>query len=68
MHSQTGDFYKRQVTAQELLVSEGVAEQQVALFVGASYCAFAADSHPAEAKTFQRNVAEQTPGGLNEMI
>ncbi|CAE7676139.1 unnamed protein product [Symbiodinium necroappetens] len=63
-----GDFYKRQLTAQRWLSSNGVAEADAATWVGATFATFAADSSAAEADTFSKLVEEQTPGGLNEMV
>ncbi|CAE7397714.1 unnamed protein product [Symbiodinium natans] len=44
-----GDFYKRQLTAQQWLSSNGVAEEDAAAWVGATFATFAADSREAEA-------------------
>ena len=63
-----GDFYKRQLTAQQWLCSHGIAEADAASWVSASFSTFAADSLGAKAETFQKLVEEQTPGGLNEMV
>jgi len=62
-----GDFYKRQLTAQEWLVSNGLNEGVAASWVGAIYKVFASDSADAVPDTFAKLVHEQTPGGLNEM-
>jgi len=63
-----GDFYKRQATAQEWLESNGVHSKEAAKWVGASFATMAADSATAGPDTFKHLVAEQTPGGLNEMV
>ena len=63
-----GDFYKRQLTAQEWLVSCGVKKEQAGAYIGALFKTIAADSANAGADTFHDLVAEQTPGGLNEMV
>jgi len=63
-----GDFYRRQLAAQQWLVSHGVSDAEAAAHVGASYATFVADSAKAGAHTLQELVAEQTPGGLNEMV
>lgn len=63
-----GDFYKRQLTAQEWLVSHGVGQADAAAWVGASLATMAADSATAGPNDFEKLVAEQTPGGLNEMV
>lgn len=62
-----GDLYKRQLTAQEWLESHGVPRPDAAAWVGASFATMAADSSRPGPDTFERLVAEQTPGGLNEM-
>ncbi|CAJ1428151.1 unnamed protein product [Effrenium voratum] len=63
-----GDFYKRQLTAQQWLAKHGVAEADAASWVGATFSTFAADSATAKPETFECLVKEQTPGGLNEMV
>mmetsp|Transcript_63673 Transcript_63673/g.138697 ORF Transcript_63673/g.138697 Transcript_63673/m.138697 type:complete len:181 (-) Transcript_63673:34-576(-) len=63
-----GDFYKRQLTAQQWLVSHGVPKEPAAAFVGATFAAMAADSAKPGPETLEALIAEQTPGGLNEMV
>lgn len=63
-----GDFYKRQLTAQSWLSEHGVAASQAASWVGAIFATMAADSARPGPRTFEALVAEQTPGGLNEMV
>jgi len=63
-----GDFYKRQLTAQEWLVGGGVGKDQAGAWVGAVFKTIAADSAEASGETFRHLVDEQTPGGLNEMV
>ncbi|CAK0812633.1 unnamed protein product, partial [Prorocentrum cordatum] len=64
-----GDFYaRRQLTVQQWLVSHGVPEAQAAAWVGADFATMAADSAGAGAGTLAALVAEQTPGGMNEMV
>jgi len=63
-----GDFYRRQLAAQQWLVSHGVSDAQAAAHIGASFATFVADSAKAGPHTFRELVTEQTPGGLNEMV
>lgn len=63
-----GDFYKRQLTVQEWLLLHGVPEAHTAAWVGAVFATFAADSGKLGSKGFAALVAEQTPGGMNEMV
>jgi len=63
-----GDFYKRQLSAQEWLNSNGVGQVEAAAWVGAALATMAADSCAPGPETFHHLVAEQTPGGLNEMV
>ncbi|CAL1156484.1 unnamed protein product [Cladocopium goreaui] len=63
-----GDFYKRQLTAQQWLCSHGISEADAASWVSSTFATFAADSSGAQVDTFQKLVEEQTPGGLNEMV
>jgi len=63
-----GDFYKRQLTTQQWLESHNVASSQAAAWVGAIFATMAADCAAPGPSTFASLVAEQTPGGLNEMI
>merc|ERR1711870_194222 len=63
-----GDFYKRQLTAQEWILGHGVGKEQAAAYVGALFSPFAADSSSAGVETFADLVKGQTPGGLNEMV
>mmetsp|Transcript_1500 Transcript_1500/g.2035 ORF Transcript_1500/g.2035 Transcript_1500/m.2035 type:complete len:277 (+) Transcript_1500:64-894(+) len=63
-----GDFYKRQLTAQEWLVEHGVDKSQAGAWIGAIFATMAADSSRAEADTLQKLVEEQTPGGVNELV
>jgi pyrroline-5-carboxylate reductase len=63
-----GDFYKRQLTIQQWLGSHGVETDKAASYLGAVFATFAADSKDAGPTTFAEKVAEQTPGGLNEMV
>lgn len=63
-----GDFYKRQLTVQTWLAAHGVKADAAASWVGAKFAAFASDSKDATPSTFAEKVAEQTPGGLNEMV
>lgn len=63
-----GDFYKRQLTIQEWLTSNGVPSTSAASYLGALFATFAADTKDAAPTTFAEKVAEQTPGGLNEMV
>jgi len=63
-----GDFYKRQQTTQEWLVSHRVPQAEAAAWVGACMATMAVDSSRPGPGTFADLVAEQTPGGLNEMV
>lgn len=63
-----GDFYKRQLTIQQWLTEHGTPADTAAAYLGAVFATFAADSAHATATTFAEKVAEQTPGGLNEMV
>eukprot|EP00413_Alexandrium_margalefii_P021467 CAMPEP_0204561456 /NCGR_PEP_ID=MMETSP0661-20131031/33196_1 /ASSEMBLY_ACC=CAM_ASM_000606 /TAXON_ID=109239 /ORGANISM="Alexandrium margalefi, Strain AMGDE01CS-322" /LENGTH=291 /DNA_ID=CAMNT_0051568867 /DNA_START=35 /DNA_END=910 /DNA_ORIENTATION=+ len=63
-----GDLYKRQLTAQEWLQSHGVPSAEAAAWVGADFAAMAALSSRPGPDTFAHLVAEQTPGGINEMV
>merc|ERR1712070_425612 len=63
-----GDFYKRQLTAQDWIVAAGVDKAKAAAYTGAIFATMAADSADASAETLAHLVAEQTPGGLNEMV
>eukprot|EP00929_Paragymnodinium_shiwhaense_P098693 TRINITY_DN60181_c0_g1_i1.p1 TRINITY_DN60181_c0_g1~~TRINITY_DN60181_c0_g1_i1.p1 ORF type:complete len:304 (-),score=67.36 TRINITY_DN60181_c0_g1_i1:156-950(-) len=63
-----GDFYKRQLTAQQWLTSHGVPTERAAGYVGAIFATMAADSAAAGPETLDHLVGEQTPGGLNEMV
>lgn len=63
-----GDFYKRQLTAQDWLAAGGVPKDQAGAWVGAIFKTIAADSAVAGAETFSHHVATQTPGGVNEMV
>lgn len=63
-----GDFYKRQLTAQEWLEASGIAPEEASAWTGAVFATFAADSKKPGPTGLARLVAEQTPGGLNEMV
>merc|ERR1711972_263909 len=63
-----GDFYKRQLTIQQWVTSHGVDTDKAAAYIGALFATFAADSAKAGPGTFEEKVAEQTPGGTNEMV
>jgi len=63
-----GDFYKRQLTLQQWLVTHGLEPATAASYLGSVFATFAADSKDAGPGTFAEKVAEQTPGGLNEMV
>lgn len=63
-----GDFYMRQLTVQQWMVSNNVDVDKAAAFIGAIFSTIAADSSQAGPNTFAEKVAEQTPGGLNEMV
>lgn len=63
-----GDFYKRQLTAQQWLESKGMPKEQSAAWIGAVFKAMATDSAVAGPDTLQHLVGEQTPGGFNEMV
>jgi pyrroline-5-carboxylate reductase len=63
-----GDFYKKQLTIQQWLISHGSDPDKAAAYLGAVFATFAADSKAAGPGTFAEKVAEQTPGGLNEMV
>jgi len=63
-----GDFYKRQLTAQQWLCANGVEKAQAATWVGAAFGTFAANSAAAGADSFAELVAEQFPGGLMEQV
>eukprot|EP00429_Kryptoperidinium_foliaceum_P029871 CAMPEP_0176134832 /NCGR_PEP_ID=MMETSP0120_2-20121206/68380_1 /TAXON_ID=160619 /ORGANISM="Kryptoperidinium foliaceum, Strain CCMP 1326" /LENGTH=271 /DNA_ID=CAMNT_0017470493 /DNA_START=21 /DNA_END=833 /DNA_ORIENTATION=- len=63
-----GDFYKRQLTAQDWMVSHGVPKESAAAWTGAIFATMAADSGAPGPTGLADLVAEQTPGGLNEMV
>eukprot|EP00927_Polykrikos_kofoidii_P075271 TRINITY_DN71384_c0_g1_i1.p1 TRINITY_DN71384_c0_g1~~TRINITY_DN71384_c0_g1_i1.p1 ORF type:complete len:331 (-),score=63.61 TRINITY_DN71384_c0_g1_i1:11-919(-) len=63
-----GDFYKRQLTAQRWLEKHGVPPDSAAAYVGGIFSTMAADSAAPSANTLNDLVAEQTPGGINEMV
>jgi len=63
-----GDMYKRQLTAQEWLQSHGVPRADAAAWVGADFSAMTAASSRPGPDTLAELVAEQTPGGINEMV
>jgi len=63
-----GDFYKRQLSAQEWLQANNVSAAEASAWTGAIFATFAADSKTAGPADFARLVGEQTPGGLNEMV
>lgn len=63
-----GHFYAQQRATQAWLVSRGVGADSAAAWTGAVFESIASDSADADAGTFDRLVAEQTPGGLNEQV
>jgi len=63
-----GDFYKRELTMQQWMAKQGVEVAKASAFIGAVFTTIAADSADAGPSTFQEKLAEQTPGGLNEMV
>lgn len=63
-----GDLYKRQLTVQQWLMAHGTAPEKAAAYVGAMFSTMVAASAAAGPSTFQALVAEQTPGGVNEMV
>merc|ERR1712232_93239 len=52
----------------EWLLSHGVPSAEAGAWIGAMFATISADSSRAGPTTFESLVAEQTPGGLNEMV
>eukprot|EP00931_Biecheleriopsis_adriatica_P058970 TRINITY_DN35208_c0_g1_i2.p1 TRINITY_DN35208_c0_g1~~TRINITY_DN35208_c0_g1_i2.p1 ORF type:complete len:300 (+),score=51.12 TRINITY_DN35208_c0_g1_i2:71-970(+) len=63
-----GDFYMRQLTVQRWMAAHKVDVGTASAFIGAIFATMAADSSSSGPTTFAEKVAEQTPGGLNEMV
>lgn len=63
-----GDLYERQRTAQTWLTKNGVGADAAAAFVGGIFRTITTDSADAAPETLAHLVAEQTPGGMNEMV
>ena len=63
-----GDLYERQRTAQTWLTDNGVDPTAAAAFVGGIFRTITTDSADAAPDTLAHLVAEQTPGGMNEMV
>lgn len=63
-----GDFYKRQSTVQRWLVAQSIPAEQAARWVSTAFAAIMAGSASASENTFEDLVAEQTAGGMNEMV
>mmetsp|Transcript_11878 Transcript_11878/g.35400 ORF Transcript_11878/g.35400 Transcript_11878/m.35400 type:complete len:289 (+) Transcript_11878:52-918(+) len=63
-----GDLYSRQLAAQEWLVGHGVDAAAAAAYVGGVFATMTSDAEDAGPHTLAELVAEQTPGGMNEMV
>jgi pyrroline-5-carboxylate reductase len=63
-----GDLYQRQLSAQDWLTSHGVAADAAAAYVGGVFHTMTHDAQHAGPATLAELVAEQTPGGMNEMV
>ena len=63
-----GDLYARQKTAQDWLVSNGVDATAASAYVGGVFHTMTHDARNAKPSTLADLVAEQTPGGMNEMV
>ncbi|CAE8657928.1 unnamed protein product, partial [Polarella glacialis] len=63
-----GDLYMRQLTAQRWLQLHGTPPEEAAAWVGSIFATMLEDSAHAGPATLATLVAEQTPGGLNEMV
>merc|ERR1711920_80013 len=63
-----GGFYMRQLTVQQWMTAHKVDATKASAYVGAIFETIAADSADAGPTTFAEKVAEQTPGGVNEMV
>ena len=63
-----GDLYARQKTAQDWLVANGVDATAASAYVGGVFHTMTHDARDAKPSTLSDLVAEQTPGGMNEMV
>jgi pyrroline-5-carboxylate reductase len=63
-----GDLYARQKTAQDWLVANGVDATAASAYVGGVFHTMTHDARNAKPSTLADLVAEQTPGGMNEMV
>jgi pyrroline-5-carboxylate reductase len=63
-----GDLYARQKTAQDWLVANGVDATAASAYVGGVFHTMTHDARRAGPSTLSDLVAEQTPGGMNEMV
>ena len=63
-----GDLYERMRTAQTWLTDNGVAPEPASKFVGGIFRTITTDAKDATPPTLDHLVAEQTPGGMNEMV
>ena len=57
-----------QRAAAQWLVSQGVEDTNASAYVGSMFATVCADGKGAPAGHFDKLVAEQTPGGLNEQV
>jgi len=63
-----GQVYAQQQAAQKWLLEQGIEAAAAAKWVGAIYHTVTFDAKDASEGTFDKLVAEQTPGGLNEQV
>jgi len=63
-----GQIYAQQKATQGWLVEQGIDAAAAAKWVGAVYHTVTFDAKDAGESTFDKLVAEQTPGGLNEAV
>jgi len=63
-----GDFYKRQLTAQQWLEEHSIPAEKASAWIGSIFATMAADSAEAGPETLKHLVEEQTPGGVNELV
>jgi hypothetical protein len=63
-----GDSYERMRTSQEWLKANGVAGDVAATYVTGIFKTILTDAVGAGPETLGHLVAEQTPGGMNEMV
>mmetsp|Transcript_20978 Transcript_20978/g.62774 ORF Transcript_20978/g.62774 Transcript_20978/m.62774 type:complete len:284 (-) Transcript_20978:27-878(-) len=63
-----GDLYSRELAAQTWLTDNGVDAAAAAAYVGGVFATITTDSAKAGPETLKELVAEQTPGGMNEMV